>query len=364
MTAITPNTDMERTQVFDGLSPKKIILQIQGALSYLLSKWKIILPLAIACGLALAIYSLFKKPDYVAEITFTLDEEATQSPRNAYSELGEELGLTSPEAGSVFSSMTNIVELMQSRLLIEKTLRSKTTIDGKSLVFADFFLDSLEYRDKWMKKSPYYHLRFDSTPTDRKAVLFQNGILRNIYETLTGRNIKIEKKGKETSIISVTCVSKHELFSKYFLEALLAEVTQYYIETKTERARQNLNFVQKRTDSVRNAYNAILYGRAAFLDAHTDPARQAPLVLRDKQQTDIQILRASYIELTRSLETARTNLMRETPLIQYVDMPVLPLKTLRSSMLKYFLIGFFVAGFLTAGFLLMRRVYRQIMLQP
>jgi hypothetical protein len=215
-----------------------------------------------------------------------------------------------------------------------------------------------------MKKSPYYHINFLSAKKDRKEVLFSNDIIRNIYEVLTARNIKIERKGKETSIISVICISKHELFSKYFLEALLAEVTRYYVETKTERARLNLALVQKRTDSVKNAYNAVLYGRAAFTDAHIDPIRQLPLVSREKQQTDIQILRNSYIELTRSLELAKTNLMKETPLIQYLDMPILPLKTMRSSMQKYFLIGFFLGGFLTAAYLLVRRIYRHIMLQP
>lgn len=362
MTAVTPNTDTART--FDEFSPRKLILQIQRAFAYIFSKWKIILLVALLCGIALAIYSYFKKPYYVAEVTFTLDEEATQGAKSGFSALGEELGLTSPEAGGVFSSTTNIVELMRSRLVIEKTLRTVDTINGKPLVFADFFLDSLDYREKWMKKSPYYHLNFLSAKKDEKEIRFENDIIRNIYETLVAKNIQIEKKGKETSIISVICVSKHELFSKYFLEALLAEVARYYVETKTERARLNLALVQKRTDSVRNAYNAVLYGRAAFTDAHSDPIRLLPLVSREKQQTDIQILRNAYIELTRSLELAKTNLMKETPLIQYLDMPILPLKTMRASMPKYFLIGFFLSGFLTAAYLLVRRIYRHIMLEP
>ena len=344
-------------------SPQQFIIQVRSAGWYILSKWKIILLFGILAGLAGAGYSSLKKPQYIAELTFALDEEVIQTPKSGLSELSEELGISSggAHAGSVFSSATNILELMQSRLLVEKTLKTSVQVGGRTLLLADFFLDSLDYRDKWMKKSRWYHLNFLSAQADQKETIFRNGIIRAIYETIITKCIKVDKKGKETSIISVTCTSENELFSKYFLEELLNEVTQYYIETKTQRAKMNLGFIQKRTDSVRQAYNSALYGRAEFTDAYINPSRQTPLVTREKQQTDIQILRTSYVELTRSLEAAKTALMRETPLIQYLDMPILPLKVLRSNLIKNILVAFFLGAFLTAAWLLFRKVLRSIM---
>ena len=37
---------------------------------------------------------------------------------------------------------------------IEKTLKSTITINNHKLIFADFFLDSLDYREKWTKNRP------------------------------------------------------------------------------------------------------------------------------------------------------------------------------------------------------------------
>jgi len=341
---------------YEEFSPRKFILQLQGLGRYLLSKWLVILAVALLFGIAGAAYSFTKKPQYIAEMTFVLDEEATQSPRSGISQLSEELGLGS-DAGAVFSSPTNIAELMMSRLLIEKTLRSTVKVEGKNVLLADFFLDSLDYREKWMKKSRFYHLDFLSQKTDKEAALFENGIIRSMYETLIAQNLKIDKKGKGTSIISVLCTSTHELFSKFFLEELMHTVTQYYIGKKTERAKMNVDFIQQRTDSIRHAYNIALYGRAEFADAFFNPNRQLPMVTRERQQTDIQILRASYIELTRSLESAKTVLMRETPLIQYLDQPVLPLKVLRSSMIKFGLIGLFLGAFLVIGYFVWKKIW-------
>jgi hypothetical protein len=352
----------ESGKVFDEFSPKKLILLGRSALWYLLRQWWKVLGIGLLFGVAGAFYSLSKKPTFAAEISFALDEEAAQSASPGYRGLAEELGLgISPNPGGVFSSMTNIVELMKSRLLIEKTLLSSTVIDGRKIIFADFFLDSLRFREKWMKKSPYYQIRWDQPHKTKEETLFANAILRSMYETLVTRNISIASKGKGTTIISAKLTAEHELFCKYFLEALMAEVTNYYVQIKTQRAKLNLEFIQQRTDSIRVAYNSALFGRAAFTDANINPIRQTAVISGEKQQTDIQILKASYIDLVSALEEARTALRRDTPLIQYLDTPILPLNQNRSSMKKWFILFFIVGCLLTTFFLLTRKGIRYIM---
>ena len=342
-------------------SPKVLLLQVRRGLAYLMSRWWKILLVAIAFGIVGYVYSTRKHPVYLAEVTFALDEGATQSrPKSGLSIIQEELGL-STDAGAVFSSATNILELIQSRMLIEKTLRSKVTVNGHSLGFMDFFLDSLDYREKWMKGKKNQRMDFASLKNSPSDSLFINGLVRNMYETIKSSIIKIEGKGGGSSIVKVTAVSENEYFSKYFLEALLENVTAYYVESKTRRSKINLDFIQKRTDSIRIAYSAALYGRAAFTDANINPIRLTATVSGDRQQTDVQILRASYIELVSSLESAKTALMQDTPLIQYLDSPILPLQKTGSNPVKYFII-FFIAGvFVSAAYFTVRLIVKDIM---
>jgi hypothetical protein len=341
-------------RVFDEFSPKRMILQLRSVFVYVLSKWRTVLLTALILGAAGATYSYFKKTDYVAEVTFALDEGAapSQAGRSGLSEITDALGMGGPsyDAGGVFSSPTNIVELMESRLLVEKTLRNTVLVNGHSLSLADFFLDSLGYREKWLKGKKYagVHLPMEkATPEDS---LFENGVFGNIYKVLVAKNLKIERMGKGTTIIDATCITHHELFSKLFLETLMNEVVKYYVDVKTERAKLNLEFIQQRADSILQAYNRSLYGRASYYDEHINPALQIAQVSRDKQQTDVQILKSSYIDLTHSLEAAKTTLIRETPLIQYIDTPILPLDTLHSSMVKFVLIGCLLGIFLAGGY--------------
>ena len=358
----TSPTSTAGSRVFEEFSPKDILLRVRSTGAYIAGRWIPILIFALVCGAAGAVYTYLKKPTYSAELTFALDEGAAQSAKSDYSQIAEQLGIGQVmDAGGVFSSITNIVELMQSRLLIEKTLRTSVELGGKPLFFADLFLDSLRYRDKWMKGSPYRNMDLVGEKKSREEELFANGILRNIYETLLSKHLKIDKKGKGTTIISASCTSENESFSKYFLEAWIEEVTHYYIATKTARAKLNVEFIQHRTDSVRDAYNSALYGRAAFSDAHTNPIRQIASVSGEKQQTDVQILRATYTDLSRSLESAKTTLMRETPLIQYLDVPILPLKMAQGNVLMRFGLFFAVGAVLMAVFLLLNKIYRFIL---
>ncbi len=353
------STQQDTNRVFDEFSPKKLILQIQSTGSYILSKWIIILLVAVVFGITGYIYVASKNSTYVAEITFAMDEGASQSARSDFAQLSEQLGMGQVlEAGGIFSSTTNIVELMRSRLLIEKTLRSTVTINGRSLLFADFFLDSLNYREKWLGDTSGHKLNLNAVKKSRQDSLFENNIIRNIYQVLTTQNIKIDTKGKGTSIISVTCTTENELFSKYFLEALIDKVISFYIDNKTQRAKLDVAFLQHRTDSIKNVFTGSLYGKAAFTDANINSVRQVGTVSGDRQLVDIQIQKTTYADLFRSLEIAKTTLMKETPLIQYIDFPILPLKMNSPGPLKMAILLFIVGCFITLLLLLLFKIYR------
>lgn len=334
----------EGNRRFDEFSPKKLLFLAGATGRYVLSKWIWIVSVGVLFGISGAIKSYLTKPVYTAEISFTLDEGPAETQQSTYARLAAQLGLPAlNSAGGVFTNIPNILELMKSRFLIDKTLRNSVVVNGKRLTLADFFLDSLHYRDEWMKGSPSYHTSFAESQRNEADSLYKNNIVNSIYQTLLSKNLAISQKGTGTSIVIVVCNSENELFSKYFLESLVDEVTGYYIETKTQRAMNNVDFLQKRIDSIRNVYIGSLYNRAAITDANLNIVKQTENVGSSKKETDILISKNTYIDLTSSLEAARTILMREMPLFQYIDKPILPLKVQRASALNSFIL-FFIAG--------------------
>ncbi|KIC92302.1 Wzz/FepE/Etk N-terminal domain-containing protein [Flavihumibacter sp. ZG627] len=348
----------------EDFSPRKFIIQLQEIAGVIRKKILYILLTGVLFSLAIWVYYSFKKVQYHAEITFALDEGAAPQGRSTMQTLGEELGMNTGtmEAGGVFSNVKNIMELLQSRMLVEKTLRSELVLKGKPTTYADFFLDSLDYREEWLKgKAPVHFRKGQDSLKNKQDSIPENMILQRMHDIITKKFITIGTKGSGTTIVSVSLKTSNELFSKHFLEALMNEVTRYYIETRTQRSKLTLAYIQKRVDSMRNVFSGTLASRAVMADANINPGRQAAIVPGQKKETDIQILKNVYTELFNSLESARTNLMRNTPLFQYLDMPILPLKTTHSSKMKYALVFFLLGLFVSSAWFTGSFIYQKIM---
>jgi hypothetical protein len=354
------NTINERI-VLEQFSPRKFLLQAGELFRYVLHRWYWPLLCGIALGAAAYFYYSFTgKKEYTAEITFVLDEEITSPKKSGLSEITEQLGLGPSDAGALLGAEGNFAGLLTSRFLTEQTLRQKFT-GKKNITYIDFFLDSLNYRSKWTGQSPFATTKFDTIAKTAEEQLFQNSIIANAHSIITGKLLKIDKKMPGSSIIAISCTSVNELFSKMFLETLVKNAADYYVRIQTEKSKQNLQSLNHRLDSVRSAYVSAMYGKASISDANMNLVLQRAAVPGQKKQTDVDILRSAYTELSLNMESAKTALLRKTPVIQILDTPMLPLKTTGVSTVRKFILFFLLGAFLTAAFFFTKGLYKMLM---
>jgi hypothetical protein len=121
--------------------------------------------------------------------------------------------------------------------------------------------------------------------------------------------------------------------------------------------------LQNRADSVQRELNAAMYGRAQFGDQNMGLIRQQAAVPKLKQEMRVQMLGTLYGELVKNLEFAKLTLMREEPLVQIIDQPILPLPKARLGKLKAMVIGGFLFGFFSLLLLGGKRVWKGMMEQ-
>ena len=339
----------------DEISLKELIQKGQVWFAYFKSKWKIILLAGIIGGLLGLGYSFTKKTIYTAKLSFALEEKGTGGGN--LSSLAAQFGLGGIGGGDggVFSG-GNMIELLKSRFLIEKTLLSTVTINGKSDLLLNRYIRFNKLDQKWAKKKNLAGLKF--TNADRtKFTLQQDSVLGVISNGLKKNNIAVAQQDKKLSIVNVVFVSTDELFAKVFSEKLIENVTDFYIETKTKKSRGNVMLLQNRADSVQRELNAALYGRAQFGDQNMGLIRQQAAVPKLKQEMRVQMLGTLYGELVKNLEFAKLTLMREEPLVQIIDQPILPLPKARLGKLKAMVIGGLIFGFFTVLFLFFKKYF-------
>jgi uncharacterized protein involved in exopolysaccharide biosynthesis len=130
---------------------------------------------------------------------------------------------------------------------------------------------------------------------------------------------------------------------------LVENVNKFYLLTKTKKSIQNVQILQKQADSVKTVLGASIGGVASAIDAtpNANPALISLRVPSQKKQIDVQTSSAIYGEIVKNLEVSKISLRQETPLIQVIDQPVLPLKVSKVGKVKGAAIGFVLAAILT-----------------
>jgi uncharacterized protein involved in exopolysaccharide biosynthesis len=347
------------------ISLKELILKIQEWWRYLLSKWVIIVIAVIIGGAIGLTYAYLKKPIYKAELSFALQDEKSgsgglSSALGLASQFGIDLGGGS--AGGEFSG-DNLLELMKSRSMVEKALLTTVSINGKPETLAELYINFNELREAWGGKPDMQNVRFLPGADRSKFTLKQDSILGVFHSTLVKNNLTVDKIDKKLSIISLSVNSTNELFSKNFTEVLARVVSDFYIQTKTQKAAKNVAILQKQTDSVRRELNSALSGVAFLIDAspNANPSKQTLRVPSQRRQVDVAANQAIFAELVKNLELAKMSLLQETPLIQVIDRPILPLEKEKVGKLKGILIGGFLCGFLMIIYLSIMRLWKGIM---
>jgi uncharacterized protein involved in exopolysaccharide biosynthesis len=348
----------------DEISLKELIHQLQDWIAYLKTQWKLIVGIAALGAMIGFVYAIFVKPNYLATTTFVLEEDKGGGAGG----LGGALGLASSfgldlggGGGGLFSS-TNIIELMKSRFVVEKTLLNPVQIAGIEISLADYYIQINKLNEDWIKNPSLKNINFPVNTDRTKFSLKQDSILETISDDLKKNNLTIIQKDKKVTIISLTVKTENELFSKLFCEQLLKETSDFYIETKSKKSRMNVDVLQHQADSIRAELNNAITGVAAESDNvyNLNPAFNVKSSPSRRKQVDVQANTAILTQLVAQLELSKVSLRKETPLVQLIDRPILPLENDKIGKLKALVLGGFLAGFLTVLYLVFGHLYKKL----
>lgn len=344
------------------ISIRELILQVQQWWNYLLSKWLIILILSFMGGIVGFFYAQSLKPVYKANLSFALEDEQGAGGLSSALGIASQFGLDmGGSAGGAFSG-DNLIELMKSRSMVEKALLTPISVQNKTQTLAEYYIDSQGLREKWHDKEELKNIQFVNGSNRDHFLRIQDSLLGVFHKDIIKNNLSVSKLDKKLSIITVSVTSIDENFSKNFCDILVREVSNFYVDTKTKKSVENLQILQHQVDSVKRMLNSAIGGVAYTTDANPNPnpARRMLQVPSQLRQVDVHANQAILIEMLKNLEISKIALRRETPLVQIIDVPRLPLEKIGVGKLKSAIVGAIVFGFLATLVLILIRLYNQI----
>jgi len=347
----------------ENISLKSIILKIYDWIRYLSSKWVTIIIFCIIGGALGFTYAHFKKTVFTAITTFVLEDEKSANGLGNLAGLASMAGVDIASGGGIFQG-DNIISLYKSRLMLTKTLLTRVDIDGKRQLLIDRYLESKDPKIQSDVKSNS-KLSF-SENKDNDFVIppnrMKDSVLANIVLDINKNYLNVYKPDKKLSSIVVEVKSYDEEFAKAFNDALVKNVNNFYIDTKTKKTLKNINILQHKTDSVRAAMNGEIYSAVAVVDAtpNLNPTRQVQRVApAQRAQFSAETNKAVLGEMVKNLEISKMTFLKETPLIQIIDEPILPLPKKQLGIKFGILLGMIIFCFLACVYLVISKVWHE-----
>ncbi len=327
---------------------------LKGWFKYILSKWVIIGIVGVISGICGILYAWFQKPVYTAEITFA-SENTSASRLGGYAGLAAQFGVDLGAGGGTVFEGENLMELLRSRLLVEKTLLSPVSVDGKQELLINYYIRINQLDKEWDKRPGLKGFRF--TSDQKPGIRQRDSLLKHFSRGIIENSLVIGKVDKNLNLISITMTDYDELFAKIFVEQLAENAIQYYIDYKVQKSRQNVAILQRQTDSIRSLLTGNIVSVAVSNDLNVNPVRQVVRANVQRKQVDVQVNSQVYGELLKQLEFSKITLRRETPLIQLIDTPTLPLDKQKMGRMKAAIIFGVLGGVVMVLILLLRRIF-------
>jgi hypothetical protein len=154
----------------------------------------------------------------------------------------------------------------------------------------------------------------------------QDSLLTAIATRIIEKELAVYKPDRKLSVFRLDLSTRDELLSQTIATRLLDQATKLYIETKTKRLKLNVDRLQRKADSIGSLLNY-----RTEVSVRKDIINQNPSYVSTEVDVEISnrekgMLGVIYSDVNKSLDITKTALLQETPTIEIIDTPDLPLK--------------------------------------
>ena len=350
------------------------IVKIKKVIS---ANFKIVL-MVVCVGAALGLaYSIFKPVRYNAEITFSV-EDSKSIGGGLLSSLGGSIGMdigSLTGSGNGVLSGDNVLSLLKSKSMMAECLKSPYPLTNNTIVtttnnivskdsnkqaavsnytIADRYADVYGLREKWAGNEKIGRVIYFGQPDQNLRL--QDSLLKLIIKRIEEKELSVVKPDKKLSFFNIAINTKDELMSLLITQRIIKIATDFYVDAKVGRLKNNINRLEKRTDSISNLLNQQTYSATedARLLLNVNPADINAPVYSEISQRDKMVLTTIYAELMKNLEVSKAALIQETPTVQIVDQTGFPLERIETKWYEGILLGSILSLLAITSLLLFR----------
>jgi uncharacterized protein involved in exopolysaccharide biosynthesis len=324
---------------------KDVILSIRDYTRELKKKFILISTVLIISIISGLVYSSIQKDKFEAVLSFIVEGQSEGPNLSSISGMASQFGLDLGGSSTSSFSQQNVIELLKSRKVIESTLSKSCIVNNEE----DILLN--------------HYISINNMIEDGENISFfsssKDSITNIIWKEIIEFKIDLSYQNDEANILNLTYTSTNSEFAKNFTELLVEEISQMYSHYQTEKTRNSLKNLELRSDSIFRELKNSERNFARVKDRNLRVINASGRLDEIQYMREVQVLNAIYLELIKNTELVKMNLLNETPIIQLIDVPVLPLEYSNRSSKLFWVFSFsFLGLFLVSSLIILRKLIR------
>ena len=342
------------TNYNDEIQLKDIIIKLSEYKNYLLSKKFTIITVSGVFFMLGIIFAVSDVKKYTAELTFVVeDQQQRGGALGTMSGMASQFGFDLGGSSSTTFSQNNILEFLKSRGVVEAALMQNRKVDKTDDLLIEHYLYLNKIKDYWKTKE-------DLNPVSFHGILSQDNdsVSGDVWKSIIEDKLIVELQSDEANIINLTYTSVNDEFAKMFVETLIEQMSKMYITYHTAQASNTIGFLNNRADSVFMELEMAEEEFAKVKDINQRIVKASGRLKELQLMRRVEVLNAMYLEIVKNLELSKLTLLNQTPIIQIIDKPILPLEVEAKSITALGLLGAFLGGFLSLFFFIFRKLFK------
>jgi len=345
-------------QYNDEIKLKDILIKISEYKTYLFKNTLIIIAVSALFFVFVIVFKTSGVKEYTAEITFVVDSQKRESGSigGAMSGMVSQFGFDIGGGSSSTFSQSNILEFLKSRGVVEAALMQNRRINKTDDLLIEHYLFINDIKDYWAESDNLNSISFNGILTQDN-----DSVSGAVWAKIIKEKLVVDLLTDEANIIRLSYTSLDDEFAKAFVEELIEQMTKMYVTHQTALTNNTLDFLSYRSDSVFMELEMAEKEFAKVKDINQRIVKASGRLKELQLMRRVEVLNAMYLEIVKNLEISKLTLLNQTPIIQIIDYPILPLKFEESNILFSALLSAFVGGFLSLIFFFFRKLFNDAM---
>ena len=338
----------------DEIQLKDILIKLSEYKAYLLSKKFTIITVSGFFFVLGIVFSITSDKKYTAELTFVIeDQQQLGGALGSMSGMASQFGFDIGGSSKTTFSQNNILEFLKSRGVIVSALMQNRKINKTHDLLIEHYLYLNKKKDLWESE-------IDLSPVSFHGILTQknDSVSGDVWKSIIEDKLVVDLQSNEANIINLSYTSVDDEFAKMFVETLIEQMSKMYITYQTAQASNTLSFLNNRADSVFMELEIAEEEFAKVKDINQRIVKASGRLKELQLMRRVEVLNAMYLEIVKNLELSKLTLLNQTPIIQIIDKPILPLKEEFKSKTALGLLGTFLGGFLSLIFFIFRKLFK------